>query len=78
MGVAVEQQRYQHGRMIRSLAATTGISAGYFTELELLYNFHYKARQMLFRKPLLNGRRQEHRCLPIERAELVCHEHPVC
>ena len=77
-GVAVEQQRYQHGRMIRSLAATTGISAGYFTELELLYNFHYKARQMLFRKPLLNGRRQEHRCLPIERAELVCHEHPVC
>ena len=63
--------------MIGSLAATTAISAGYFTELELLYNFHYKAPQMLFWKPLLNGRRQEYRRLPIKRTELVCQEHPV-
>ena len=76
-GVAVEQQRYQQGRMIRSLASITAISAGYFTELQLLYYFHYKARQMRFRKPLLKGRRQEYRRLPIERAELVCHEHSV-
>ena len=50
-GVAGEQQRYQHGRMIGSPTATPAISAGYSTELELVYNFHHKTRQMLLWKP---------------------------
>ena len=48
-GVAVEQQRYQQGRMIGSLAATTGISTRYLTEIELLYNYPLQNAPMLFR-----------------------------
>ena len=47
--VAIKQQRHQHGRMIRLLAAATSILARYFTELQLLHYFHYKARHVLLR-----------------------------
>ena len=47
-----------HDRMIRSPAATTAVPARYFTQIELLYYFHYKACHMLVRQPLLYGWRR--------------------
>ena len=76
-GIAVEQQCHHHDRMIRSPAATTAVPARYFSQIELLYYFHYKACHMLVRQPLLYGWRQEHRRVPIKRAKVVCHVHSV-
>jgi hypothetical protein len=54
-GIAIEQQRHQHPRVMR-LTAATGIALLKARQIELLDHVDHEPRQMIFRQPLLHTR----------------------
>lgn len=55
-GVAIDQQRQQHRRVVGG-AAASGIGLGHDTDIKPLHHFHDEACQMILRQPVLDGRR---------------------
>ena len=57
-GIAIEQQRHQHRRVVR-IAATTGVAFLERRQIQLLDHVDNEPRQMIFRQPLLHTWRKQ-------------------
>jgi hypothetical protein len=71
-GIAVEQQRQQHPRMVR-LGAATPVGRLQRTQVQVLHRVGHKPRQVVFRKPLLHRRWEQKRRLAIRHDETTAH-----
>jgi hypothetical protein len=71
-GIAVEQQRHQHRRVI-GLGAGAGVGPHQRTKVELIDDLHHKPGQMVLGQILLHRRREKIRCLPIDQHEVDGH-----
>ena len=71
-GVAVNQKPNQQAGMVAG-RARAAIGFAHRREVQLIDDIHYKPRQMIFRQPIINGRRQQIGSLTVDRAE-IAHE----
>ena len=71
-GVAIHQDAQQHGWVMREAGPRSrGKLWRSITGIQPLDNFHHKARQVLFRQPLINRGRHQEPGLTVARAEVA-------